>query len=150
MGDGKIPESFNRNNVEYLIVGGVAVAFHGCRRTNDIHDLDILINPTIENSEKVYKSLSECGVHCNDPSPELAKHKKQMPIKWGPYDIDILTPEKSIQFSDLLARSLHADVDGIKVRIIGKEDLITMKICAVSTGGTDSEKHAIDLECLHR
>ena len=35
-------ESFNKNRVEYVIVGGYALAFHGAPRYTG--DLDILVN----------------------------------------------------------------------------------------------------------
>jgi predicted nucleotidyltransferase len=150
MDDRKIPESFNRNGVDYLVVGGVAVAFYGCRQIDDIHDLDFLIDPTIENSEKVHKSLSECHIKCSDPPIKLARHKQQVAIKWGPYDIDILTPSKDIQFSDPSKRAVASTVDGIDMRFIGREDLIAMKIQAKNANDTNCDKHIADLNCLQR
>ena len=41
-------ESFNAHNVEYIIVGGHADAFHGAPRYTG--DIDVLINPNFENA----------------------------------------------------------------------------------------------------
>lgn len=40
-------ELFNAHEVEYVIVGGYALAFHGAPRFTG--DMDILINPSVEN-----------------------------------------------------------------------------------------------------
>jgi len=39
--------SLNKNDVEYILVGGYTVIFHGYNRTTG--DLDLWINPTKEN-----------------------------------------------------------------------------------------------------
>jgi hypothetical protein len=36
--------SLNKNNVEYLLVGGFAVIYHGYNRTTG--DIDVWVNPT--------------------------------------------------------------------------------------------------------
>jgi hypothetical protein len=48
-------ELFNANRVEYVIVGGYALAFHGAPRYTG--DLDILIKPEEENARRVMKAL---------------------------------------------------------------------------------------------
>ena len=48
-----------KNKVEYLIVGGFAVAIHGYPRYTG--DLDIWINSSQQNAEKMVKVVSEFG-----------------------------------------------------------------------------------------
>jgi len=50
---------FNANEVEYLIVGAHALAYHGCPRLTGY--LDILVNSSKGNSAKVIKALDEFG-----------------------------------------------------------------------------------------
>ena len=45
--------------VEYLIVGGYAVGIHGHPRYTG--DLDVWINPTTENAEKVLETVNQFG-----------------------------------------------------------------------------------------
>lgn len=47
----------NRHNVEYCIVGAYAVAFYS--RPRYTKDMDIFINPTKENGEKIISALRE-------------------------------------------------------------------------------------------
>ena len=51
----------NDEKVEYLIVGGYAVAAHGHPRFT--RDLDIWVNPTIKNAGKVINVLDKFGFH---------------------------------------------------------------------------------------
>ncbi len=39
------------NNVEFIIIGGYSVIFHGYKRTTG--DIDIWLNPTNENKKKL-------------------------------------------------------------------------------------------------
>jgi len=41
---------FNKNKVEYLIVGGYALAFHGAPRFTG--DIDLFVRPVHENAER--------------------------------------------------------------------------------------------------
>jgi hypothetical protein len=51
----------NDERVEYLIVGGYAVAAHGHPRFT--RDLDIWVNPTTKNSRKIISALDKFGFH---------------------------------------------------------------------------------------
>ena len=52
-------ELLNARKVEFMIVGGYALAFHGAPRFTG--DIDIFINPTLENSRKILIVLEEFG-----------------------------------------------------------------------------------------
>ncbi|NLV67810.1 MAG: hypothetical protein GXY14_09065 [Spirochaetes bacterium] len=47
----------NRNNAEFVIIGGVALAFYGFPRYTG--DLDIWIQPTLDNVKKVFKTIED-------------------------------------------------------------------------------------------
>jgi len=50
---------FNAHKVEYLIVGGYALAFHGAPRYTG--DIDILIKPDKVNAQRILNALEEFG-----------------------------------------------------------------------------------------
>lgn len=52
-------ELFNAFKVEYMIVGGYALAFYGAPRYTG--DIDILVNPTPPNSQKIMAALETFG-----------------------------------------------------------------------------------------
>jgi hypothetical protein len=51
--------SLNREGVSYVVIGGIAVLFHIPYRTT--RDIDILIEPTLDNAEKAHRALSRWG-----------------------------------------------------------------------------------------
>ena len=64
-------ELLNSNEVEYVIVGGYAVAFHGNPRFTG--DIDIYVNPTQVNAEKV---LSAQVVFKQGEKPWVTKERR--------------------------------------------------------------------------
>ena len=55
----QVIDIFNKNNVEYMVVGGYAVIAHGyVRATND---MDIWVNNTFTNNGRIRKALEELG-----------------------------------------------------------------------------------------
>ncbi|MDI6813303.1 MAG: hypothetical protein QMD10_07150 [Desulfitobacteriaceae bacterium] len=51
----KICRALNKKGAEYLIIGGLAMNFHGLTRMT--HDIDLLIDPSPENIKKVIDAL---------------------------------------------------------------------------------------------
>lgn len=52
-------ELLNSNEVEYLVVGAFAVAYHGYPRYTG--DLDLLIRPSAANAARVLRALAQFG-----------------------------------------------------------------------------------------
>ncbi|NNN06769.1 MAG: hypothetical protein HKL90_12790 [Elusimicrobia bacterium] len=52
-------KALNAHGVEYLVIGGHAVSFHG--RPRHTGDMDIVIKPTAENAERVVKAVDAFG-----------------------------------------------------------------------------------------
>ena len=52
-------ESRNREGVAYVVIGGIAVLAHIPYRTT--RDLDVLIEPTIENAERASRAVAAWG-----------------------------------------------------------------------------------------
>lgn len=50
---------FNENNVDYIVVGSYALAFHGSPRYTG--DIDLYIHPTAANAENILRRLQTCG-----------------------------------------------------------------------------------------
>jgi predicted nucleotidyltransferase len=140
-------QRLTNNGVSFLLVGGAAVAFYGCRADRHLPELDILIDPAIENTNRVMAVLSAAGLTIS--AQELAGPKKQLPVKLQLFDMDILTPAADETFSAMVARAVEGTVNGNNVRVIGLTDLIAMKRSAASDTDT-GEKHKLDLDCLIR
>jgi hypothetical protein len=85
----------------FLIVGGVAVAVHGCRDFTDVDDLDIMIDPQIENTGKVMSALTASHIDVQFDASTLANPAKLIHVKVLHYWLDLLTPEGGVDFAEL-------------------------------------------------
>lgn len=136
--------------ISFVLVGGGAVAAYGCRADLHLPELDILIDPTIENAERVLAVLAAAGMQLWIGPTDLAGPKKQLPVKQLLFDMDILTPAAGESFHAILGRSDCTMVGDLKVRVVARDDLIAMKREVVNKQEPGSEKHKRDLECLER
>jgi hypothetical protein len=61
----KFWKALQQNNVQYIMVGGVATNLHGYNRTTD--DIDVWIKDSLENRKNLRKSLREYGMGDFEP-----------------------------------------------------------------------------------
>lgn len=141
-------EHFIRAGVDFVVVGGAAVAFHGCRGFGQYDDLDLLIAPSIENARRVVDALSAAGAPLSASAGALARQAIQVPIKNLQYWAELLTPRGGFDFDSIKTSSLQGTVGQQPVRVISRADLIKMKEDAVTKITEDLRKHERDLECL--
>ena len=132
----------------FLVVGGAAVAVHGCRAPHEVDDLDLLIEPTLENAELVVGVLPAGGAQALFEPIALTRPLQHIRIRGLQGRLDILTPGPGIRFRDLLERSIPAVHGQVPVRVIAVDDLISMKEVAVARDPTNRDKHQRDLDCL--
>jgi len=117
---------FNEHHVEYLLVGGYAMAAHGFPRyTGDI-DLWVLSSP--ENAERIMEALQVFGFGGLD----LEKsdfHTSQQIIQLGfpPSRIDILTDIDGVVFAESRNHSIELEMDGLRIPCISLDDLVRNK-----------------------
>jgi hypothetical protein len=121
--------AFNAAEVRYLVVGAYAVGVHGHPRATK--DLDIWIDASPENAERVMNALSAFGA----PLGELEARDFETPgtgFMMGnpPRRIDVLTQIDGLRFADVSPRAIEASFDGVPTQVIGFEDLLTNKRAA--------------------
>jgi hypothetical protein len=136
-----------RREVSFLVVGGASVAVHGCRYETHFDELDVLVDPTLANAERVIAALVVAGVSVPFSGADLAKPRMRVPVHNVVCEVDILTPQADEYFADLLARSVSAILNDLSVRVLGRADLIAMKRLAVEES-ENPDKHRRDLKCL--
>lgn len=115
--------ALNQKKVEYLLVGGYAVIFHGYNRTTG--DLDIWINPTPDNYNKLVKAFSVFGMSLFDMTEEkflAINHYDVFTFGRPPVCIEILTAVKGLHFNEAYQNSAFQKFDGIMVRILDLRD----------------------------
>jgi hypothetical protein len=116
----------NSNQVDYLVVGAIAVAFHGFPRYTG--DLDLLVRPTAENAQRVLDVLSQFGFGgLGVRSEDLESPGKVVQLGVPPNRIDLLTAVTGLTFDEAWASREAGDLDGIPAQFIGKAALIRNK-----------------------
>jgi predicted nucleotidyltransferase len=115
-------------NVEYILVGGYAVIYHGYNRTTG--DLDVWVNPTNENYRKLILAFNKFGLSLFDMTEELFLVNKELNVfTFGrpPVCIDLLTRLKGLNFDEVYPSSYQTEFSGVDVRMIDLLDLIRAK-----------------------
>jgi hypothetical protein len=121
-------QAFLHHGVRFLVVGAHALAAHGYPRATV--DIDIWIDATVENADRVWSALADFGAPLDDLA--IAKDdltKKDIVAQFGlpPSRIDILTGVSGLDFDSAWPRRTEAMLEGVRVPVLSLEDLITNK-----------------------
>lgn len=117
---------FNRNKVKYCIVGAYAVAFYA--RPRYTKDMDILIEPDIENSRRILKALNQFGFERLPLREEdFSKRDRIIQLGYEPVRIDIMTSIEGCTFQLVWKNKVHGIYGKEKVFFIGLNELIKNK-----------------------
>jgi hypothetical protein len=104
----------NLKKVEYLIIGGYAVVYHGYPRSTG--DLDIWISNAFENANRTREALEEFGFSC--PIDILLQDNQVLRMGIEPIRIEVLTTIDGVKFADCYSTRVFADVNGVDVSLI--------------------------------
>jgi len=123
----QVINQFEKENVEYVLIGGFAVVLHGFPRLTQ--DIDVFIRPTEENVKRLQRALKKVF---DDNSideityDELARYPV---IRYGTpdgFNIDIIAQiGEAIQFDDIEYDVMKVEGHGLK--IADEHSLIRMK-----------------------
>ena len=119
-------ELLNAHQVEYMIVGAHALAFHGQPRHTG--DLDIWIKPSIENADKMVEVLKDFGFgSLRLAQKDFVKENHVTQLGHPPLRIDILNSISGVDFDDAYKGKIDAEVDELKISYINITDFIANK-----------------------
>ena len=130
----ELVKALKKEKINYMIVGGYAVNFHGYSR-NTV-DIDLIIKFTLANLKKIEKLLQQMGMVSRLPIDAVSVYKfrdeyikNRNLIAWNFYNendptdqIDILINHDVSDF-----KSEKFRVGQLELKVISKEDLIRMK-----------------------
>lgn len=115
-------ELLNKYKVRYLIVGGYAYAIHAEPRFTK--DLDIFIESTEDNAQKLLKVLKDFGFGSLDISEnDFLTPGQVIQLGQAPMRIDLLTSISGVSFDDAWKNRISGKYGKQSVLFIGKEDL---------------------------
>ena len=117
---------FSSNNVEYIVVGGHAVAFHGYPRFTE--DLDCFVRPTEENGSRIVQALREFGfASVGLSAADFAVDDRMIQLGRAPNRVDLLTRLHAVAFDDAWLTKVGGTMDGVPVWFIDRESLLRNK-----------------------
>ena len=134
--------ALNETEVEYVLVGGFAVIYHGYNRTTG--DLDIWVKPTASNFARLKKAFGVFGMSLFDMTEDKFLSTSQFDVfTFGrpPVCIEILTMVKGLNFDEAYFNSSVQFFDGIEVNMIVISDLIKAKKAANRFKDKDDLEH---------
>lgn len=133
----------NEENVDYLIVGAYAVAFHGAPRATG--DFDILIHPESEHVARLLRAVKRFGFPSEEVTPEdLLARSKILQLGRSPVQIHIMTSISGVSWEDAWKSRESAMYSGLPVLVIGRSALLANKTAA------GRAKDVADVEALRR
>lgn len=122
-------ESANKNNLMFMIIGGMALNLHGIMRHTK--DADIWIRPSNENKLLFLKTLFDID-YTEDEIAEISEQDFSEPQVFtliGP--IDILTVvHKKFDFDECYKRARIQQIQGRTIRVLHINDLREVKVLA--------------------
>ena len=131
----------NAKSVDFLIIGGYAVAFHGAPRFTG--DLDILIRPDAEQLDRMLGALREFGFPTHDvTTTELLERQRILQLGLVPVQIHVMTSITGVNWDHAWESRVQGVYGGVPVHFIGREALLANKRAAGRT------KDLADVEAL--
>jgi hypothetical protein len=118
--------SLTAHQVKALIVGGYAVAFHA--RPRYTKDIDILIEPTPENAERLLAALADFGFgDLGLIAADFTETGRIVQLGYPPNRIDLLTSLLGVSFPEAWANRVEGLYGTTHVFYLGKAELIRNK-----------------------
>ncbi len=116
----------NAHQVEYLLVGGYAVGYHGYPRATV--DMDIWIGREAATAERMVAVLRIFGFDVPNLSADLFLKDDQI-VRMGvpPIRLEIFTSIPGVRFEDCYPARIVGEIDGTTVSLINLQDLKTNK-----------------------
>ena len=130
------------NKVRFLVVGAYAMGVYGYPRATG--DFDIWVEVSVENSEKIHRTLSQFGAPLSDiTKTTFCEEGIIFQIGVAPRRIDIITKIDGLDFKNAYPNKQEVEIEDIKIPFLSKEDLIKNK------ESTDRERDKLDAKYLH-
>ena|ERR1043165_2809218 len=127
----------NLNKVEYLVIGGYAVGYHGYPRPTG--DLDIWISNTPDNAERTREALEEFGFTCQ--IDVLLEDNQVARMGIPPFRLEVLTTIDGVDFADCYSERVTVDASGVEVSLISLPRLKENKRASGRSKDIDDLEH---------
>jgi hypothetical protein len=116
-------DRFERDDIRYAVISGVAVVLHG--HVRPIADLDMVIDPTPEEAARAMRALARSGFVPSIPLPLNMLSVLRM-FDHSEREVDVFV-RYQIPFDQLWANSQHVRVGDSVARVVSLEHLLRAK-----------------------
>lgn len=122
--------AFNEQHVKYLLIGGYALGRYTEPRVTK--DLDVFVDITDENAERVFAALAKYGAPLKGYTPkDFQDPYSGYQLGLPPSQVDVIFAISAVSFDEAWKDSVPGQTgDGIPVRYISLEHLIRNKVAA--------------------
>ena len=120
--------SFERHEVRYVVIGGIAAVLYGVPRAT--FDLDILIEATPANVRRLLEALGEAGFGTAALTSAAEVLANEITIFEDRVRIDVQTSTPGLEFATAWRNHARMEFEGQVFRVVSREDLIAAKRAA--------------------
>jgi hypothetical protein len=132
---------FNEHRVNYMIVGGYALAFHGAPRFTG--DLDVYIKPDHENAQRIVTALDAFGfASLGLKETDFEQPDQVVQLGVSPVRIDLITSITGVSWDEAVAGRVPSTYGDVAIFYIGREQFVSNK------RATGRKRDLADLEAL--
>jgi len=117
--------SFQKNDLRYLVIGGIAAVLYGVPRAT--FDLDVLIEPTLENAKRLLRAMSEAGLGTAALVSADDVLATEITIFADRIRLDVQTSTPGIVFEEAWKRRVTMNYRGQVLEVVSLADLIASK-----------------------
>jgi hypothetical protein len=138
-----IMEMFDLYQVKYLIAGAYAMANLGYSRNT--FDIDMWVEKSNENAQKIYNALEDFGVPFEIKQDDFMHDNSLIQVGIAPGRIDIMTSIDGVKFEDAWENKVEFTYDKTK-----KSYSLSLQDLIINKSQTNREKDRLDLVQLQQ
>ena len=114
--------SLSSHGVEYLVIGGYAVVYHGFTRATG--DLDVWVGTDPRNAERLVAALREFGFSVPELSADLFRQAGSV-VRMGvpPLRVEIMTTIAGLAFDECYPERTRDVIDDVEIHLISLSHL---------------------------
>lgn len=136
-------ELLNSHGVEYIIVGGHAVAFHGYPRFTG--DIDFFVRDTPDNAARIAAALDAFGFGgLGADASTFTQPDKVVQLGRPPNRIDLITSISGVDFERAWLHRVDGELDGLPVYFLDRASLL------INKRASGRAKDIADVEALEK
>ncbi len=135
----QVCEALNAAGARYLVIGGIACILHGYVRATA--DLDVLIERSTDNAERVLDGLARTGYGFARDWTARELLARPITVIGDDPAVDVFTVAWTVEYEGVVGRSVTVQIEGVVIPFVGLDDLIASK-------RTGRLQDAADIEAL--